>query len=454
LRVRRKQAAVPRKGQRASNRAATGISDRDAALDLALRLHEHGDVDGAEAACCVGRPSTREGAYRLGQLLQDHGNMPASEAAFRRAIDRGHPDAAYNLGVLLERCGDTEAAEAAFRMAATTAGAVQEDRRSRNARLQRLDAYGRAAADGDPKAAVKLGRMSMEAGDLEAAEAAYRQAEQLDHPEAAYRLGTVLQARGDVAAAQSAYRRAEENGHLAAAEQLGRLLQQNGDPLGAADAFRRAAERRSARTRARAQAAAATTAAAAATNAAAAGPTTPATSQQLPPHHTPAAPPPAPYRSAGPFAPAGRVYKAPSRSAEPSAPAGQADRQERHALQDELVDAAPTLGLVVERCLVARYGVGWLEHVNRRIQHDNEEAGTNHMPVRAGAVRSDPRAALRLIAHDEALEVAFGAARRTARSLLGVANRLYHNESIEFRQLEPASRALRELCEIARDWES
>jgi len=58
------------------------------------------------------------GAYNLGVLLKERGDLEGAEAAYRRADERGHPGGAYNLGVLLKERGDLEGAKAAWRRAA------------------------------------------------------------------------------------------------------------------------------------------------------------------------------------------------------------------------------------------------------------------------------------------------------------------------------------------------
>ena len=56
-------------------------------------------------------------------------------------------------------------------------------------------------------------------------------------------LGGLLADRGDLAAAMAAYRRADERGHPAAASNVGVLLEHAGDLAGAEAAYRRAGER-------------------------------------------------------------------------------------------------------------------------------------------------------------------------------------------------------------------
>lgn len=56
-------------------------------------------------------------AYNVGVLLGERGDLQGTEAAYRRADERGDPDAAANLGDLLKARGDVKGAEAAYRRA-------------------------------------------------------------------------------------------------------------------------------------------------------------------------------------------------------------------------------------------------------------------------------------------------------------------------------------------------
>jgi tetratricopeptide (TPR) repeat protein len=77
-------------------------------------------------------------------------------------------------------------------------------------------------------------------GDLEGAEAAYRDADQLhDDGEGAILLGLVLQRRGELPSAADALRRGEARGHPEAGSVLGKLLWGNGDLEGAKAAYER-----------------------------------------------------------------------------------------------------------------------------------------------------------------------------------------------------------------------
>jgi TPR repeat protein len=55
------------------------------------------------------------GAFNLGVMLHEQGDVAGAMAAYERAERRGDPDAAFNLGVLLYETGDLEGAEASWR---------------------------------------------------------------------------------------------------------------------------------------------------------------------------------------------------------------------------------------------------------------------------------------------------------------------------------------------------
>jgi len=170
-------------------------------------------------------------AIGVGACLRD--NSAAAEAAFRKVIEEDHagpaPQAAVNLGLLLWEQGDIAGARSAFRQA-----------------MESRD------ADQAPRAADHLGTLLLQVDDVSGARAAYQEAMDSGHPDvvpiAADHLGTLLHQLGDVAGARSAYQRAVESGHPAvvprAALNLGSLLLERGDAAGAEAAFRRAVDSR------------------------------------------------------------------------------------------------------------------------------------------------------------------------------------------------------------------
>lgn len=78
------------------------------------------------------------------------------------------------------------------------------------------------------------------AGDLDGAEAAYREADEFEDAEGAILLGLVLKRRGDMTRAAEALQRAESRGHPEAASCLGDLLSDSGDFAAAKTAYERA----------------------------------------------------------------------------------------------------------------------------------------------------------------------------------------------------------------------
>lgn len=128
-------------------------------------------------------PSTTLGVESL--LVQEEDRAKA-EDAFRRADQRGHPEAACNLGVLLEQRGDVAGALAAYR---------------------------RADARGEAVGAYNLGALLEQQGDLDGAKEAYRRADERGDAMSAYSLGLLLEAEGDVSGAKNAYQRADQRGY-------------------------------------------------------------------------------------------------------------------------------------------------------------------------------------------------------------------------------------------------
>jgi tetratricopeptide (TPR) repeat protein len=100
---------------------------------------------------------------------------------------------------------------------------------------------------GDPRllaiVALNTGTLLARRGELPAAEAAYRLADELDSQRGAFNLGQLLRERGALEDAESAYLRADERGSPEGAVNLGFLLERRGDRDGALAAYRRAADR-------------------------------------------------------------------------------------------------------------------------------------------------------------------------------------------------------------------
>jgi len=198
---------------------------RPSAQELLLRLLGHGAAG----------PKLGDTKVAVGELLHRtwvEGDAPAA-ARQREGIpdgatatgtsgattmpdraDEPEPPATADLGLLLEAAGDLEGAEAAYREAAAS-----DD------------------PDQAPKAARNLGLLLKDRGDHDGAAAAYRQAIASGHsdqaPKAANNLGFLLAQTGDLDGAVAAYRWAVDSGHRdqapAAARNLGLLHEQRGE---------------------------------------------------------------------------------------------------------------------------------------------------------------------------------------------------------------------------------
>jgi virulence factor Mce-like protein len=108
------------------------------------------------------------------------------------------------------------------------------------------DANGDAEASftaGDAQSSFEQGNELAARGELDAAEAAYRRADEAGHPTAAAYAGVFSESRGETAAAEAAYRRADERGDGFGAFKLGLLRSHRGNWSEASEAWKRAEER-------------------------------------------------------------------------------------------------------------------------------------------------------------------------------------------------------------------
>ena len=120
--------------------ARAEIGHARAAANLVFLAHRHGrrsrygpadgPGDGSRPGRDRGRDSVRRwstnsftdeptsaagpGGFNLGVVLHQQGEVTGATAAYRRAEQRGDPDAAFNLGMLLYEVGDLDGAEAAW----------------------------------------------------------------------------------------------------------------------------------------------------------------------------------------------------------------------------------------------------------------------------------------------------------------------------------------------------
>ena len=109
-------------------------------------------------------------------------------------------------------------------------------------RMEGPDEQGREGGD-EARSAFEEGNRLARAGDLEAAEAAYRRADDAGHATAAAYAGLFSEARGELGEAQDAYARSDQRGDGFGAFRLGLLLSHIGDWDDARQAWERAEER-------------------------------------------------------------------------------------------------------------------------------------------------------------------------------------------------------------------
>jgi Flp pilus assembly protein TadD len=185
-------------GAKAAYERAERRGDPDAAFNLGVLLYEAGDLDGAEAAWQRGAGDGHVRAAANLVFLSRHrrelepGRMARSEApggaqfdelSQRPAEDSVALTGAFNLGVVLDQQGDVPGAIVAYR------------------RAERL---------GDPDAAFNLGVLLYEAGDLDGAEAAWRRSAGRGHPRGAGNLEFLLRRRAELKTAAVADNEGEE----------------------------------------------------------------------------------------------------------------------------------------------------------------------------------------------------------------------------------------------------
>jgi hypothetical protein len=103
---------------RADDRTPRRPGDARAAaeeFDLGLELHRRGQLE--SAALAYRRAEERgmpEAAFNLGVLLYESGDLARAEATWRRCLEYEHARAATNLGFLLEQRGDVRTALKAY----------------------------------------------------------------------------------------------------------------------------------------------------------------------------------------------------------------------------------------------------------------------------------------------------------------------------------------------------
>lgn len=205
-------------------RAATADGDRAAANNLGVLLHQRGYTDDAAGwwriAAVAGSAAA---AHALGRHYRERGDEPGAEYWLRQSAEQGHALGAYALADLLEHRSDVgaerwlrAAAEQGHREAAYRLARMLD----RNAADDPHDAFGRpglgpapgpvAGATGRPGATGRTAVRSNDgpvagpaAGRVGEAEQWYRQAAARGHRRAALHLGAILEQRGEL---KEAYR--------------------------------------------------------------------------------------------------------------------------------------------------------------------------------------------------------------------------------------------------------
>ncbi len=183
------------------------------------------------------------GAFNLGVVLHQRGDVDGATAAYERAEERGDPDASFNLGVLLYEAGNLDGAETAWRRSAgrghvraaanllflsrgrrqSERGIAIESEAPGLAEFEELS-YRRADESGAATGSFNLGAILHQHGDTAGALAAYKRAERRGDRDAAFNLGVLLYEIGDLDGAEGAWRRSAGRGHARAAENLEFLL--------------------------------------------------------------------------------------------------------------------------------------------------------------------------------------------------------------------------------------
>lgn len=230
-----------------------------AAFSLGELLAKEGDADGARAAFTraarSGDPDIApKAAADLGLVLMQMGDIEEARAAYENAAAAGHPEAspiaAFQLGVLLAGSGDLDGARGAYQRAVSFATAGNTTAAARRTEAPYPDT-GLKSTERDKAittAALELGILLAEQGDLNGARVAYRNAVDFGHtgtaPWPMMKLALALIEHADTETAQAALHSAIDTGHppvvAVASLGLGNLLAQEGDAEAARTAFQRA----------------------------------------------------------------------------------------------------------------------------------------------------------------------------------------------------------------------
>jgi tetratricopeptide (TPR) repeat protein len=230
-----------------------------AAFSLGEILAKEGDAEGARAAFTraahSGDPDIApKAAADLGLVLVHMGDIEEARIAYENAAAASHPEAspiaAFHLGILLAENGDLNGARDAYQRAVSfgTAQNTAPSARRTEAPYPDTSLKSPERDKAITTAALELGILLAEEGDLNGARVAYRHAVDLGHtgtaPWPMVRLALALIEHADTETAQAAWRSAVDTGHppvvAVASLGLGNLLAREGDAEAAGAAFQQA----------------------------------------------------------------------------------------------------------------------------------------------------------------------------------------------------------------------
>ncbi|MFC0850029.1 tetratricopeptide repeat protein [Streptomyces noboritoensis] len=195
-------------------RAAAGAGSGHGAFALGKLLHEQGDLAGAERWYEVAAGHRFPAAYNnLGVAALQRGDTDRAERWYRQAMDEGDWTAVDGLGAIMAGRGDDAQAETLWKLAADNGQpnaaqnlAVLLNRQGRTAEAEAL--WVRAAEAGNAGAAVHVGFLRHEAGDLKEAERWWRESAERGNSQGAYYFGVLLARSGRIDEAERWWRQA------------------------------------------------------------------------------------------------------------------------------------------------------------------------------------------------------------------------------------------------------
>ncbi|PKV83899.1 tetratricopeptide repeat protein [Streptomyces sp. TLI_146] len=195
-------------------RAAAGAGSGHGAFALGKLLHEQGDLAGAERWYEVAAGHRFPAAFNnLGVAALQRGDTDRAERWYRQAMDEGDWTAVDGLGAIMAGRGDDAQAETLWKLAADNGQpnaaqnlAVLLNRQGRTAEAEAL--WVRAAEAGNAGAAVHLGFLRHEAGDLKEAERWWRESAERGNSQGAYYFGVLLARSGRTDEAEHWWRQA------------------------------------------------------------------------------------------------------------------------------------------------------------------------------------------------------------------------------------------------------